>query len=110
MSGVAAYLPVKVAKHEVRFLIDTGASVTILSTRVYERMWADIPNQLRVPEVPSRIQVADNGLVETEGEITLELSIGGHTFTWDVLVAPIADEGMLGLDFLCAQEFAFNAD
>ena len=37
-SGISVYLPITVCKIETRLLIDTGAEVTIISKKLYERI------------------------------------------------------------------------
>ena len=108
LTGVAAYLPARAVGQNIQFLVDTGASVTILSAKVYDRMWADIRPTLRPSVSPMWIEVADKSTVAASGEVTLTFYVGGKPFTWDVLIAPIADDGMLGLDFLCAHDFEFT--
>jgi predicted aspartyl protease len=82
---------------EFQFLIDTGASVTILSSKAYR----SIPNHCR-PLLSNRAPVlegVDGSILKVEGscEVTLELSAD----VWAqvvVTIADIPDDGILGMD------------
>ncbi len=80
------------------FTIDTGATNTILSTRVYER----IPKMLRPNLIPggSVPSAADGRRLDHKGSATFELCLGNLCLRTRVDVADIADDVLLGADVL----------
>jgi transposase InsO family protein len=110
VAGTATFLPVLVAGRPIRFLVDTGASVTILNSSLYQDLPADKRPQLQPPSQYTHIEVADKGMLAIDGEAELTFTTTGETFTWKVLVAPIGDDGLLGLDFLCAHQFNLGVE
>ena len=73
--------------------------MTIISSNVYNK----IPLEQRplLKKVPStvKLEVANDGLLSVLGEMSLEFKIQKDVFKWDVFVAPIREDGLLGLDF-----------
>ena len=49
-------------------------------------------------------------MLAIEGETELCFRAAGQTFQWRVLVTPIGDDGLLGMDFLCAHQFHLSAE
>ena len=97
---MAAFLPRKTADKEI--LVDTDESVTTLNNIIY----TDLSDEKRPMLQPSRqytyIEEADKGMLAIDGEVEFCFTPDGENFTWKVLVAPIGDDGLLGMDFLCA--------
>ncbi|KAL3882518.1 hypothetical protein ACJMK2_028854 [Sinanodonta woodiana] len=84
----------------VRFLIYTGATVTMIAKGVYERMAPGDGSWLY--EVTGNVLCADGKLLEVVGKGKFTLSFGGKRQEHCVIVANIGltVEGVLGLDFL----------
>ena len=84
--------------------------MTIISSNVYNK----IPLEQRPPlkKVPStvKLEVANDGLLSVLGEMPLEFKIQKDIFKWDVFVAPIREDGLLGLDFLQAHNYNLGAE
>ena len=86
--------------------VDTGATVIILSQQLYER--------LGVPEggdsFKVRLSNAEDGQdVDTIGGVMVKIRMGSYTMDWNVYVAPIRDDVLLGLDFLRAADVTICA-
>lgn len=77
-------------KSGIRFLIDTGADVSV------------IPHHIAKPTKSSNITLyaANNSTIKTYGEIQLSIDIGlRRLFTWTLTVADVS-QPILGNDFL----------
>ena len=89
---------------EVRWLVDTGATRSILSANTYRRVLSHIP--LRPIHAP---MTAINGSrVPVLGACTLVVILNGKRYEHDFIVAGIEDEGVLGRDFLRANRCQWN--
>lgn len=80
------------------FLVDTGASLTILSHSVYENITK--PEEDELTPVTQSIILADGALLQTKGKCDFLISIGNSEFEVTTVVADISADGILGLDFL----------
>ncbi len=80
------------------FTIDTGATNTILSTRVYE----NIPKSLRPRLIPGGAvpSAADGRRLDHKGSAVFELCLGNLCLKTRIDVADIADDILLGADVL----------
>ncbi len=88
---------VKIGSRVVPFLVDTGASVNIISTAAFHSLC------LEEGQRPSDIQISgvDGNLVPVRGEVGLDIEIEGEGFSVDALIADITGvRGILGLPFL----------
>ena len=108
--GVSILLPVSVGNADYRLILDTGSAVTILSSNVYNKI--PFENRPCLKKVPSsvKLEVANDGLLSVLGEVSLEFKIQKDTFQWDVFIAPIREDGLLGLDFLQAHNYVLGAE
>ena len=106
-AGLVVILPLDFGGTKAKFIVDTGAAVTVVSDRVCE----SIPNlkgpKLRDPDVKYLI-VAGDGRMHTKEVATFTFQADGHVFEWDMYVGPIKEDGLLGLDFLHAHDYALN--
>jgi dUTPase len=80
------------------FLVDTGASVTIISTNIYQQITCDLRPKLEQTDI--RMTTADGTPLSCTGTALFQLEIQGMTFTHKLWVADISLDGILGLDFL----------
>ena len=108
VAGVSVYLPLCICKVRTRFLVDTGAEVIIMSQRFFER----IPEEVRPKMVDigckMKLEVADKGLVDVIGAADIKFETGHQRYIWHVLISPIEEDGLLGMDFLFAQNFELS--
>eukprot|EP00105_Crassostrea_gigas_P001492 XP_011413701.1 PREDICTED: uncharacterized protein LOC105318343 [Crassostrea gigas] len=79
-------------------LVDTGATLTILSYKVYENLTK--PEEDKLTPVTQSIILADGALLQTKGKCDFLISIGNSEFEVTTVVADISADGILGLDFL----------
>ena len=89
---------VKTCDKFIPFLIDTGASVNILSAFAFEQIKKD-----QVACGPSKVQLtgANGDPVVVKGEVELDLEIEGELFPTGLVVADVAGtQGILGVPFL----------
>ena len=105
--GASISLPVSIDNLTSYLVLDTGACVSLISTGLYNR----IPPQGR-PEWQSvdkslRLEVAD--LLSIEGVVSLEFKVNRDIFSWNMLVAPIREDELIGLDFLQFHDYVLSA-
>ena len=90
----SAYLPIKVDGFTVNALIDTGSQATVVSEKL-----ADILNLMSEDSVYVRGATTDTSVkARVCHDITFQIE--HMTYKWHVLIAPIEDDLILGLDFL----------
>ena len=90
----------QVEGQKVKFLVDTGAEPTILSTRILR----SLPKTLRstFQDKSTRLQLADGQPLHAQGPVLCNLTMGDKTVLEAAYVAPVEDEAILGLDTLRA--------
>ena len=92
------FLEGKINGQPLKLLIDTGATNTLISDKVFDQI-----EDNRRPEllpVTSVVLQADGTPLRTRGTSRLEVQIGDSLVTTMVTVASLKNEGILGLDFL----------
>ena len=85
--------------HPVRFLVDTGATITLVSTRVYSKLLGS-PLQ----PVDFTVYQADGEPMSTKGHLTCKISLGPLQVLQDVVVADLQEDAILGMDFLLSHD------
>ena len=98
--GAALVIPVTVEGVQTLAVVDTAAETTIISRELF----------MTLPEMSAKwLQNCEEvtlGNAEKQSSMTgylvpdVSLGIGKQTYTWDVIVAPITDNMLLGADFL----------
>lgn len=78
----------------LQMLIDSGASVSIISRRVYDNLDSDIRPGLEHSSF-SRFQLANGGFGEVEGQIEVDICLGQNHIKMPFLVANITDNIIL---------------
>ena len=82
----------------LNFIVDTGAAVTLIINDVWRQLAS---NQELSPWQGPRLVGVDGSPVESQGSVTVPITIGDTTFQTRVVVASsISVEAILGLDFL----------
>ena len=101
-SSVGSYIDATVGGVPFYFTIDTGASQTILSSKVYEK----IPVDLRPSLQPSshNITCAGGTILKEHGKATFDFKLGNLCLSKELIVADIGDEGLLGADIMQEDE------
>ncbi|MCG8112852.1 MAG: RNase H-like domain-containing protein [Candidatus Thiodiazotropha taylori] len=108
--GVSILLPISVSNIDYKVVLDTGSAVTILSSNVYNKIPLDVRPPLKKVSSAVKLEAANDGLLSVLGEVCLEFKIQKDTFKWDVFVAPIREDGLLGLDFLQAHSYSLSSE
>ena len=87
--------------HPLKFLIDTGAAVTLVSKEIFQKF------QMKSELQPSNLVIcgADGKDLDVSGEGTMEIiTLGPLKVTHEVIVAALQPDAVLGMDFLSQHE------
>ncbi|PJE78522.1 hypothetical protein CI610_02538 [invertebrate metagenome] len=93
------YVKAKIQNVDVQLLVDTGATITIISDEVYNR----IPLAMRpeLQKVTQEILAANGAALESLGRGSFLIRPEGcNTMCFEAVVAKISTDGLLGLDFM----------
>ena len=82
---------------EVDCLVDTGATLTLISTKVWNTLCDDT---LPLDKFEQDLQSASGELINIKGRTQVELVINGSKYKLDIVVADVDADVILGLDFL----------
>ena len=105
----------QIAGQNFKFLVDTGASISVLGKQAFEKLPDSVKSMLKPHD--NTVLAAGGTRLSHVGDITLELSLNGQVTVCNFLVADISDDGILGLPFLAdtgtrldfgRKEFIFN--
>ena len=88
------------------WLIDTGCTTTLLSTRIFEKMTPDERPELQ--EYTGTLLSADGSTIKTLGLIELNIKLGLQDFRQRCIVCDITNDGLIGLDFLKNHNVGIN--
>lgn len=99
-------IPITVEKEKTEAIIDTAAQATVVSERIF-KLIKDAP--------PVKETVVLKGVTEDSSVVAqyvegLEIQVGRKRYKWNILVAPITDNFILGLDFLKQQKGVVNLE
>ena len=97
---------VEVNGQSVQATIDTGATVTILSRRFYQKL-GGVDDQGAFSVKLGNAKAGQN--MDAKGGVLVKMRIGNCTLDWSVYAAPIRDDVLLGLDFLRAGDVTIRA-
>ena len=92
------YVTARVDGIAINFLVDTGSSVTMLSTRMYNMINEKSTARLEPVEFP--LAGVDGVDLEAIGTITKAITLGNIGRRQQIVVANISADGILGIDFL----------
>ena len=105
--GSGLYITGQLNGHEVDCLVDTGATLTVLSTRA----WKMIDGQAsKLESFEKEIVSASGNPLDVKGTVTVNLDFGATKCSCDVIVADIESDIILGLDFLKNQKGHINVE
>ena len=90
----------------VLWLVDTGCNTTILSEASYFQIPAHRRPMLKPYE--SCLRMADGAPLTVLGQANFAMVIGGKRVTQNMIVAQCRVNGLLGMDFMCAQDMVIN--
>ena len=80
------------------FLIDTGASRTIISTKLYRKI--SCGTLRRNKEHRINLRLADGTPLRSSGTVYIPMTVGPIEVLHEMVIADISDSAILGLDFL----------
>ena len=86
--------------HPMKFLIDTGAAVTLVSIENFR----NFQNPVELDPFSHTICGADGRNLNTLGHGPMEITLGPMRVTHDIIVADIQADAILGVDFLSEYE------
>ena len=92
------YVEGEVENIPLTFTIDTGATHTIISDRIFRR----IPKNLRpeLKKLTNPISGAGGNVIRELGKAEIDFKLGPLQLKKEIIVAEIQDEGLLGIDIL----------
>ena len=80
-------------------ILDTGASISLMSRAVYEQM----PKSMCYPrQGPKVLRAAGNHALTTLGSVLCDVTIAGHHYPWEIYVSTENETVgcLLGMDFM----------
>ncbi len=98
--GMSFGIAMQVEGIDVFGVVDSAAQITVLSSRIGKRLHLED----RLSEEVRLRNAQKNSFLTGYLVKDVSLFISGHAYTWDVIVADIADDLLLGLDFLRAEK------
>ena len=108
--GVSITFPVELCDSlDVNFVIDTGSCATIISTAVYNKIPDHSRPELEAVDSSVRLEVADDGLLALDGQCEITFATSGQSFKHTVYIAPIREDGLIGMDFLMENDYQLSA-
>ena len=97
------HLPVEIKEQEITFLVDSGASCTMIDASLDQNLTKSIPLQLS--PIADTFVLADGSLLEVLGEVVFEGRIGDQWYPMNLVAAEFGDNtSILGLDFMEDQD------
>ncbi|CAG2202544.1 unnamed protein product [Mytilus edulis] len=101
-------VPMEVSNQKIKAVIDTGAEVTVLNEEIFFRL--PKTNRSKLKPALKNLVVAEAGKqMGTKGVAAVTLTLGDSQFVWDVYVAPIGDDLLLGCDVLDEMDITVNS-
>ncbi len=103
------FVPTTVCGIKTRFVVVTGASMTLLSRRKYEQIPVSKRPVLQPATKFSKVEAANHSPLDIDGIAPLNFRAGRQNFEWNVYVVATREDGLLALDFLTEQDYKLSA-
>ena len=101
------FLDASISETNFEFLIDTGASCTLVDTTVFQNI--TLKQDIELQPCQTEFSMADGSPLEVAGEFVTPILIAGKTFSCPIVVAELGGiSGLLGLDFMEMQGAVLN--
>jgi predicted aspartyl protease len=91
---------------QIKWLIDTGATVTLLAKRVFDEI--EKTYKILTTEEVQDIMTAEGKPLKLYGTVTLDVVVGSSKYQRKVIIADITVDGILGLDFMNENQTVLN--
>ena len=88
------------------WLMDTGCTTTLLSTRLYQKMAEDEKPDLQT--YSGKLLSADGSEIKSVGVTQMNIRLGKQQFRQRTIVCDITNDGLIGLDFLKNHDVQVN--
>ena len=96
---------------QVRFVLDTGASVSLLSRDVWEQISNKTQANTLEPWTGPQLTGVEGSPIVIHGVTAIDITIAGEVLRADILVASgLSTQAILGLDFLQGVKCVINTD
>ena len=95
-SGI--FIKGKVETMPIEWLVDTGCTITIVNTRLFDAIHPD--EQPRLIPYHGKLTSVDGSSVKVKGQALMNIQIGTKLLQHTALVADVTNQGIIGLDFL----------
>ena len=95
--GTRWYVEALVHGLRVRFLVDTGAELSVLNRRIYKLFSRKVDKSL-IDVRP--VQTATGSRLRAYGKMLISMTIQGHKLYAMPLVSDVTEDGILGMDWL----------
>ena len=92
-------VPRKISGLGVRMLLDTGASMSLITTYLWGNLHA-VDSRWTLMSSEAKVRTVSGDLANVRGEIVLEVAIGQQYYIHQFLVMDIQEDVILGLDFV----------
>ena len=96
------FVPGSACGKDLEWLIDTGCSVTLMSTKVYQGISANQRPKLR--SYTGLLSQASGTPMKVLGTAQMTIRVGKQRLRHSIIVADCINQGILGLDFLAEHE------
>ena len=92
------YVSGNLDEQKVEFLIDTGATCSIISSSIYQNMPKSTKQILKPFTTP--VYDAGSNQINCHGQTDINITLNGSNFIIDALVCDVSQDGIIGQDFL----------
>ena len=95
-TGLSIVIPAQINKQTCDAIIDSAAQVTVISENLFQSM----KNKPQIQESVKLKGAGQSHHMTAKFARNVLLTLGDHTYKWDIYIAPISDDFILGLDFM----------
>ena len=100
-------VPGRVATTAVAMLVDSGATISVLSTHLWEVLRGENTGLSLLPST-CRVRTVSGELAPVRGRVVLEVELGGRYYVHQFTVMDVEESMILGMDFI--QKYHVNCD
>ena len=99
------FIPAIIEDRELHLLVDTGATISLISKTVVDEM-----PPMHISSTVVQLTQANGAAIRVHGEIEVDVEIGSTVHRIEMTVAEIEQDGILGLDFLQKTDAKINCE